>query len=157
MSVKISPSCQQNEESNLINNNFVLKIIETMQTPDRSRQMEMTNSRRLDALRTNGNNILGGKNNDLDAASSFAKHQRNDPRQSPDQASRGGQYASEMKIDKNDYDQHQFDAVDPASQLHLVPCRWERSGWRYVQKDPQDHGFFKNPNRVNNFGVAPAK
>lgn len=42
-------------------------------------------------------------------------------------------------------------------QLHLVPCRWERSGWRYVQKDPQEHGFFRNPNRVNNFGVAPDK
>jgi hypothetical protein len=39
-------------------------------------------------------------------------------------------------------------------QLHLVPCRWERSGWRYVQKDPADVGFFNNPNRVNNFGVA---
>ena len=40
--------------------------------------------------------------------------------------------------------------------LHLVPCRWERSGWRYVQKDPAEHGFFKNPNRVNNFGIAEA-
>jgi hypothetical protein len=41
--------------------------------------------------------------------------------------------------------------------LHLVPCRWERSGWRYVQKDPADHGFFNNPNRVNNFGVDSGK
>lgn len=38
-------------------------------------------------------------------------------------------------------------------QLHLVPCRWERSGWRYVQKDPAETKFFRNPNRVNNFGV----
>lgn len=37
--------------------------------------------------------------------------------------------------------------------LHLVPCRWERSGWRYVQADPGHTGFFNNPNRVNNFGV----
>ena len=39
------------------------------------------------------------------------------------------------------------------SQLHLVPSRWERSGWRYVQRDPADVQFFQNPNRVNNFGV----
>ena len=38
-------------------------------------------------------------------------------------------------------------------QLHLVPCRWERSGWRYVQAAPGQIGFFNNPNRVNNFGV----
>lgn len=43
------------------------------------------------------------------------------------------------------------------SNLHLVPSRWERSGWRYVQKDPKDVGFFNNPNRVNNFGIAPEK
>ena len=42
-------------------------------------------------------------------------------------------------------------------ELHLVPCRWERSGWRYVQRDPAAHQFFNNPNRVNNFGVAPEK
>ena len=36
--------------------------------------------------------------------------------------------------------------------MHLVPCRWEKSGWRYVQKDPGHIGFFNNPNRVNNFG-----
>ena len=38
--------------------------------------------------------------------------------------------------------------------LQLVPCRWERSGWRYVQADPGETGFFRNPNRVNSFGVA---
>lgn len=37
--------------------------------------------------------------------------------------------------------------------LHLVPCRWAHSGWKYVQKDPSDTNFFQNPNRVNNFGV----
>ena len=42
-------------------------------------------------------------------------------------------------------------------ELHLVPCRWERSGWRYVQRDPAGHQFFNNPNRVNNFGVAPER
>ena len=38
-----------------------------------------------------------------------------------------------------------------------MPCRWERSGWRYVARDPKEHNFFNNPNRVNNFGVAPEK
>ena len=37
--------------------------------------------------------------------------------------------------------------------MHLVPCRWERSGWKYVQIDPKEHNFFNNPNRVNSFGI----
>jgi hypothetical protein len=49
----------------------------------------------------------------------------------------------------------QMDAEISMNQnLHLVPCRWERSGWRYVQKDPGTTRFFQNPNRVNNFGVS---
>ena len=48
--------------------------MEAATTPDRrSRQMEIMSPRRLDALRTNGNNILGAKNNDLDAASAFKR------------------------------------------------------------------------------------
>ena len=43
--------------------------------------------------------------------------------------------------------------IEMNKNLHLVPSRWERSGWRYVQKDPADTQFFKSPNRVNNFGV----
>ena len=58
-------------------------------------------------------------------------------------------------------DQKQFDLMDAEismnQELHLVPCRWERSGWRYVQKDPADQGFFRNPNRVNNYGVDSGK
>ena len=54
-------------------------------------------------------------------------------------------------------DMDNADMQDGGQQLHLVPCRWAHSGWRYVQKDPKDHGFFRNPNRVNNFGVAPDK
>ena len=38
-------------------------------------------------------------------------------------------------------------------QMQLVPSRWERSGWRYVQAEPGDTKFFAHPNRVNNFGV----
>ena len=39
-------------------------------------------------------------------------------------------------------------------QMHLVPCRWNRSGWKYVEVDPKEHSFFNNPNRVNSFGIA---
>jgi len=49
------------------------------------------------------------------------------------------------------------DEIAMNAALHLVPCRWERSGWRYVQADPAAIGFFNNPNRVNNFGVNPDK
>ena len=56
-------------------------------------------------------------------------------------------------------DARQFDQMDAEmnmnTQLHLVPSRWERSGWRYVQRDPADVQFFQSPNRVNNFGVQP--
>ncbi len=58
-------------------------------------------------------------------------------------------------------DQKQFELMDAEitmnQELHLVPCRWERSGWRYVQRDPGEAKFFKNPNRVNNFGVDANK
>lgn len=37
--------------------------------------MDVMSPRRLDALRTNGNNILGGKTNDLEAASNFKRTQ----------------------------------------------------------------------------------
>lgn len=59
----------------------------------------------------------------------------------------------DMLLEKGDYDAMDVE-IAMNSNLHLVPCRWERSGWRYVQKDPADVGFFNNPNRVNNFGVA---
>ena len=38
--------------------------------------------------------------------------------------------------------------------MHLVPCRWEHSGWKYVQVDPKDHNFFNNPNRINSVGIG---
>ena len=38
--------------------------------------------------------------------------------------------------------------------MHLVPCRWEHSGWKYVQVDPKEHNFFNNPNRVNSIGMS---
>ena len=50
-----------------------------------------------------------------------------------------------------DYNQIEAD-MNLNDNMHLVPCRWEKSGWRCVQKDPGQIGFFNNPNRVNNFG-----
>ena len=38
--------------------------------------------------------------------------------------------------------------------MHLVPCRWEHSGWKYVQVDPKNHNFFNNPNRINSHGIS---
>ena len=39
--------------------------------------------------------------------------------------------------------------------MHLVPCRWEKSGWKYVESDPAKHGFFNNQNRINSHGFSP--
>lgn len=37
--------------------------------------------------------------------------------------------------------------------LHLVPCRWSLSGWKYVKMDPGDHKYFNSPHRVNGQGI----
>ena len=33
-----------------------------------------------------------------------------------------------------------------------MPCRWAKSGWKYVQADPSKTKYFNSPNRVNSFG-----
>ena len=38
--------------------------------------------------------------------------------------------------------------------IKLVPCRWARSGWKYVQNDPGETHFFSSPNRANSFGIS---
>ena len=102
------------------------------------------NSRRLEAIRANGNSIVGAAGNDLQAGKNYKNGQ--DAR------------ASEMGFgaagDVMDMREHE---IAMNNNLHLVPSRWERSGWRYVQKDPSDTQFFRNPNRVNNFGVNAEK
>ena len=37
--------------------------------------------------------------------------------------------------------------------LHLVPCRWSLTGWKYVKMDPSDHTYFNSPHRVNGQGI----
>lgn len=32
-------------------------------------------------------------------------------------------------------------------EMYYVPCRWSTSGWKYVMRDPAQHGYFNNPNR----------
>lgn len=39
--------------------------------------------------------------------------------------------------------------------MHLVPCRWQKGGWKYVERDPRDVNYFQNPNRVNGTGFNP--
>lgn len=39
--------------------------------------------------------------------------------------------------------------------MHLVPCRWSKNGWRYVEKDPHTQGFFNSPNKINSVGYSP--
>jgi hypothetical protein len=34
----------------------------------------------------------------------------------------------------------------------LVPSRWQKSGWHYVNVDPREAKFFTNPNRANLYG-----
>ena len=40
-------------------------------------------------------------------------------------------------------------------QMQLVPCRWQKSGWKYVEADPATTKFFGNPNRANSVGFSP--
>lgn len=39
--------------------------------------------------------------------------------------------------------------------MQLVPCRWQKSGWKYVEVDPRETRFFASPNRVNSTGTMP--
>ena len=50
-------------------------------------------------------------------------------------------------------DMREFNSSVELEQKYLVPCRWERSGWKYLKVDPKDHNsFFNNPNRKNLLG-----
>ena len=40
-------------------------------------------------------------------------------------------------------------------QMQLVPCRWQKSGWKYVEVQPGSTKFFSSPNRVNSVGFSP--
>ena len=39
--------------------------------------------------------------------------------------------------------------------MQLVPCRWQKSGWKYVEVQPGSTKFFSSPNRVNSVGFSP--
>ena len=99
--------------------------------------------RRLSAIRANGNKILGTPSNSKDAASAYKRNM--DPRSSDMASNAPSRQPSHFETQHlaNQIDSKQFDQMDAEiamnKELHLVPCRWERSGWRYVQKDPADH------------------
>jgi hypothetical protein len=38
--------------------------------------------------------------------------------------------------------------------MKLVPCRWSKSGWKYVGEEPEKSKFFGSPNRVNAHGFG---
>lgn len=38
--------------------------------------------------------------------------------------------------------------------MQLVPCRWSKSGWKYVAATPN---FFSSPNRANSIGFSPER
>ena len=38
--------------------------------------------------------------------------------------------------------------------MKLVPCRWSRTGWKYVEAETKNHKFFTNPNRANSHGYS---
>ena len=44
---------------------------------------------------------------------------------------------------------------DDVPKLHLVPSRWDPTGWKYTEIDPMNHTFFRSPNRVNCHGLSP--
>ena len=49
-----------------------------------------------------------------------------------------------------------IDAVEAeleGGSLHLVPCRWSLSGWKYVKVDPGDVQYFNSPHRINGQGI----
>tara|TARA_B110000285_G_C14689208_1_gene408282 strand:- start:406 stop:585 length:180 start_codon:yes stop_codon:yes gene_type:complete len=41
---------------------------------------------------------------------------------------------------------------EQGKEMKLVPCRWSKTGWKYVEVDPGTHKFFVNPNRANAHG-----
>ena len=91
-------------------------------------ESNLLSPRKLDAMRANGSQIVAGSQEEEKIRAV------------------GGDTLESMKFEMN-----------MNNNLHLVPCRWEKSGWRYVQKDPKQTNFFNNPNRVNSFGIVADK
>lgn len=110
--------------------------------------------RRLEKIRQNGKDILATSNG-LSKSSGLDTHKvynRNQMKGMP--ATNQPVAAAHNMQDKLDVELD----LEGQTKMHLVPCRWSRSGWKYVEVDPIQHNFFKNPNRVNSFGVAsPSK
>ena len=83
--------------------------------------------------------------NPLDAHKKFTRNQMSNQPQQSQQVSAAHAMNDQLDVELD---------LEGQTKMHLVPCRWSRSGWKYVEVDPQSHSFFKNPNRVNSFGIT---
>jgi len=61
--------------------------------------------------------------------------------------------AADYRMQRNDL--YGNNDASAGKNMHLVPCRWQRNGWKYVEADPAKHNFFNNPNRINSMGISP--
>jgi len=128
----------------------------------------MSPPRRLDNMRNTGNLIVNQKDDTYDSragrrAKEYEKAKKYARKQSPDldeiqswankmqQVNQGQPQRQRQQAPISEFD---LDVDVDVPKMHLVPCRWERSGWKYVQVDPKEHTFFNNPNRVNSFGIG---
>jgi len=48
----------------------------------------------------------------------------------------------------------EIDGLFEEQEMKLVPCRWSRTGWKYVEAETKQHKFFTNPNRANCHGYS---
>ena len=106
--------------------------------------------RRLEKIRQNGEDILAASNgfNKSTGLDAHKQYNRNQMKAMP--ATNQPVAAAHNMHDQLDVELD----LEGQTKMHLVPCRWSRSGWKYVEVDPIQHNFFKNPNRVNSFGVT---
>ena len=56
------------------------------------------------------------------------------------------------KADKSEFSRS---VAGADAKLHLVPTRWNPTGWKYTEQDPKSTSFFGNPNRINFHGMSP--
>ena len=47
--------------------------------------------------------------------------------------------------------------IDSKNKETLVPCRWNKSGWKYIESQPYANKYFMNPNRENYTGYLEQK
>jgi hypothetical protein len=61
--------------------------------------------------------------------------------------------AKKLKAKPADLTDGSFEPELEGGSLHLVPCRWSLTGWKYVKVEPGEHKFFNSPHRINGQGI----